>query len=152
MLTRTTSPTEPPADPAGAERSFGTVPPLPRTSGSQDDAPERHDATEVVTIIGDVDSETVATWSEPLWSALMTARSALVVDLTQVTFLGSAGLELLDAAHTYARHRGTPLGVVVPSNQVEQALLAGGLDRAGALYRSLPLALDGVSDRPVTTG
>jgi len=68
----------------------------------------------------------------------------LVLDLTQVRFLGSAGLRtLLDSAAEAVTHRGhEPLRVVVDENRpVVRPIEIVGLDNVLALYHSVSDAL-----------
>ena len=59
---------------------------------------------------------------------LLTELSTVVLDLSGVTFLGVAGLELISAAHAYAPYRNQELIVIGGPTAVERALRAGRLD------------------------
>ena len=80
----------------------------------------------VVTARGEVDLATVGLLSEPLLSALSGGGGA-VVDLTEVGFLGAAGLALLARAHAAGEARGGALRVVAPTRAVLRPLRATGL-------------------------
>ncbi|MBA8824935.1 anti-anti-sigma factor [Saccharopolyspora lacisalsi] len=82
----------------------------------------------VLTMAGDLDTATAPRLAELLWSRLSTKLPAIVLDLSGLTFLGVAGLELLASAHAYAGHRGIRLVVVNHTRTVDRALAAGGLD------------------------
>lgn len=71
-------------------------------------------------------------------------RRPVVIDLSEVTFLAVAGLDVLvDAART-AQHRPEPLRIVVDhSRPVLRPLQLTGLDDALVLYRTLDEAVAG---------
>jgi anti-sigma B factor antagonist len=58
-----------------------------------------------------------------------TAIAGIVVDLTAVTFLGSAGLAVLVDAHEHAAQRGIALKIVIegPGSQVARAFQAAAI-------------------------
>lgn len=68
----------------------------------------------------------------------------LVVDLTDVTFLGSPGLQvLLDSAREAVDHRGTLRIVVDHTRPVIRPIELTGLDAVLTLFHSVTEALDG---------
>jgi anti-sigma B factor antagonist len=74
----------------------------------------------------------------------------LVVDLTEVSFLGSAGLRTLHDAAREAEHRPefTPLRIVVDQNRpVVRPIEIVGLDAILALYEDVADAVEGESAR-----
>lgn len=81
----------------------------------------------VLTATGDVDIATAPRVAALLWPRLLTKLSTVVLDLSGVTFLGVAGLELITAARAYAPYRDVEFIVVGGSKAVERALHAGGL-------------------------
>ncbi|MGQ0846258.1 MAG: anti-sigma factor antagonist [Sporichthyaceae bacterium] len=101
----------------------------------------------VVTAIGEVDLLTV----ERLQAALSEAFArpdthGVIVDLTDVTFFGSAGLRALLEARAEAIDRVEPLKVVVDEQRpVVRPIEITGLDRVLALYDTVADALAGTS-------
>ncbi|SMD17990.1 STAS domain-containing protein [Lentzea albidocapillata] len=94
----------------------------------------------VVSIAGEVDMTT----EQLVWTAiraqLATPRGLLILDLTGVAFMASAGLRLLLQSQNAAARRGTRLAIV-PSAAVRRPLAVAGIDRVLDLYpdvRSVP--------------
>jgi anti-sigma B factor antagonist len=106
---------------------------------------DRLDRAVVVIVDGEVDSLTVPRLRAAVDTALVEAGDrAVVVDLTEVTFLGTKGLKALVEAHEAARPS-TPLRVVVDHTRpVIRPLQLTGLDRTLSLYdyREQALAAD----------
>ncbi|WP_170301486.1 STAS domain-containing protein [Saccharopolyspora hirsuta] len=92
---------------------------------------QRPDAV-VLTAIGDIDLATAPRVAALLWPRLLTKLSSVVLDLSGVTFLGLAGLELIAAAHAYAPYRDVEFTVIGGPTAVERALRAGELAGASA--------------------
>jgi anti-sigma B factor antagonist len=80
----------------------------------------------VVHVVGEIDTLTAPVLRAQLDEHLPTAR-LIVIDLSQVTFLGSAGLAVLVAAKDDADRRGHQLRLVPGSRIVTRALEATGL-------------------------
>ncbi|MFB9383922.1 STAS domain-containing protein [Pseudonocardia petroleophila] len=95
----------------------------------------------VVHVVGEVDTLTA-----PLLRAQLDEQIAavplLVLDLTDVTFLGSAGLAVLVAAKDDADRRGHRLRLVCGSRIVTRALQATGLLTLFDTADGVPEALD----------
>ncbi|TDD39825.1 anti-sigma factor antagonist [Saccharopolyspora elongata] len=94
-----------------------------------------HDVV-VLTATGEIDTATAPRVAALLWPRLLTKLSTVVLDLSGVTFLGVAGLELITAALAYAPHRDVEFIVAGGSTAVERALRAGGLDRSSPALRT----------------
>ncbi|GAA2998121.1 STAS domain-containing protein [Actinokineospora diospyrosa] len=94
---------------------------------------------------GEIDMGTVSTLADALDTAQESGSAVVVVDLTEVTFLASAGLAALVAADQRARTTGGALVVVSPpAGAVHRAITVSSLDRV------LTLAEDAVTaDRQV---
>lgn len=93
--------------------------------------------TAVISVHGEVDLLTAPQLAELVHDRLRGTVRLLVVDLSAVGFLGSAGLEVLVHAHLDATHRGITLAIVTgTSRPVLRALTAVGLDHR------LPLCTD----------
>ena len=106
-----------------------------------------HDTALTVVVSGEVDGLTAPRLRIALRDAFdrLLGRT-LVLDLSDVEFLGSPGLRtLLDSAHEGMRHPGyQPLRVVVDSNRpVIRPIEIAGLDNVLALYHSVSDALAG---------
>jgi anti-sigma B factor antagonist len=76
---------------------------------------------------GEIDSTSAPVLREQLESILGTEAGEIVVDLVQVTFLDSAGLCVLAAAHRRAVSQGVRLQVVAASRAVIRPLQITGL-------------------------
>ncbi|HVV18003.1 MAG TPA: STAS domain-containing protein [Pseudonocardiaceae bacterium] len=100
----------------------------------------RDDAATVLTVRGEVDMVTAPALEKEVDAALREAPALLVVDLTAVRFLSSAGLAVL----VNAQARATPdivLRVVANSPETLRVLELTGLDRTLAVHASLDDAL-----------
>ncbi|HYQ67863.1 anti-sigma factor antagonist [Actinophytocola sp.] len=99
----------------------------------------------ILTVEGDVDGLTAPRLSSAIGEAFRAlAGRTLVLDLTQVRFLGSVGLRTLrDSAHEAARHEGfQPLRVVVDHTRpVIRPIEIVGLDQILALYHTVEDAI-----------
>ncbi|GJF35127.1 hypothetical protein KNE206_78270 [Kitasatospora sp. NE20-6] len=85
----------------------------------------------VVELCGDLDLDAVPTLRSALHQA-MSRRPVppmLVVDLAQVAFCDTSGLDALLAARIEAEGRGIPLYLARPSRQVARLLATVGADR-----------------------
>ncbi len=71
------------------------------------------------------------------------AGGTLVLDLSGVSFLGSAGLAVLVEASEHAKRRGTVFRLVAVERAVIRPLAATGLDDVFNVYDSVPAALAG---------
>lgn len=81
----------------------------------------------VLAVTGEVDAVTTPRLAELLWTRLQSTMPALVLDLSEVSFLGLDGITLLAAVERYARYRGTAVHLVTRTRAVDRALQAGGL-------------------------
>jgi anti-sigma B factor antagonist len=97
----------------------------------------------VVSALGEIDIMTAPRFRAALDGALRSAAARrVVVDLTAVTFLGSAGLAVLAWTAEQARRRREPLRVVVDHNRpVIRPIQITDLDDALTLCHSLDDAL-----------
>lgn len=105
-----------------------------------------------LTVSGEIDLDSVPRLRAVLDEVLDdpgTGPAVIVLDLTAVTFLGSAGLAVLVDAHDRSAQRGAALKVVIggPGTPVARALQAAGLDEHLHVHRSVPAALP-AEDRP----
>jgi anti-sigma B factor antagonist len=97
----------------------------------------------VVAAIGDIDAVTVPELSTAVLAAIGDIPGQRVVlDLSEVSFLGSHGLAMLVDIATRARQVGRPLRLVVDhQHPVIRPLEITGIDNSFALYHTLGEAL-----------
>lgn len=100
-------------------------------------ATERNGSGVVVRAAGEVDMNTVALFRDALLQACEEAAPSaeIVADLTEVTFLSSAGLTVLLDIHRRCGDRGTPLCVKIAHRTVARALEITGVDQILDLRR-----------------
>jgi anti-sigma B factor antagonist len=95
----------------------------------------------VVHVEGDVDTLTSPLLSSYLADQFETNPQVLVLDLTRVQFLGSAGLAALIMAREEAGRRDTKLRLASASHAVLRPLAATGLSGEFDIYESTAAAL-----------
>jgi len=94
----------------------------------------------VVSVTGDLDLLTTPQLDHAIRSAMRTAPTALIIDLTRVDFLASIGMNLLVATHDEI----TPtaqFGVVADGPATSRPMKLIGIDSVLALYQTLGEAL-----------
>ncbi|GAA1274711.1 STAS domain-containing protein [Saccharothrix xinjiangensis] len=94
----------------------------------------------VVAARGELDIATVDKLREPLLDAIGDGRGGVVVDLTDVRFFASIGIEVLLVAHERTRAGGGALKVVTP-RLVRRTLISVGLGEVLELHDTLEGAL-----------
>jgi len=106
----------------------------------------------LVTVSGEIDVRTAPRLRAELSEVLVgTTSGPVVVDLTAVTFISSAGLAILVDAHNEAQQRRRPLSLVVDHSTaaVTVPLQTAGLTGLIASYSTLDDALaEGLVDEP----
>jgi anti-sigma B factor antagonist len=97
----------------------------------------------VVAVRGELDLATVPVLRERLDSLdeVSTSPAPLAVDLSALTFIGSAGLALLVDLHNKCKERGIPLALVVAGSVVPRAIQVTALDQVFSVYGTLDEAL-----------
>ncbi|WP_158883522.1 STAS domain-containing protein [Amycolatopsis anabasis] len=103
-------------------------------------AAQRCGAAIVLRVAGEVDLVTAPELEEALIRAQHAHPEILVVDLSEVTFLGSVGLEVLFGSHLRVTPR-TQLRIVAPSRATWRPLEITGLGTELAVYPNLDEAL-----------
>jgi anti-sigma B factor antagonist len=88
---------------------------------------ERSDAAGRVTVAGEIDCSTAPGLTACIDSLLAAEPREVVVDLTEVTFLDSAGLHALVSAHARATAAGARLRVLVATRAVLRPIEVTGL-------------------------
>ena len=91
----------------------------------------------VLSVDGDVDMLTAPQLSSAICEALEKSPTALVVDLTEVTFLASIGMSVLVAAHEAATALSVRLGVVAEGPITRRPMRILGIDAILALHPML---------------
>lgn len=107
------------------------------------------DGTLVIAVVGEVDMDTAPALSAAIIACIDQAGGGqpCILDLTEVTFLSSAGLTALLEATSHSEARRQPLPIVVDSNRpVIRPIQVTGLDDTLTLYHTVDEALH-ASDR-----
>ncbi|MEV0246700.1 STAS domain-containing protein [Nocardia sp. NPDC050712] len=99
-----------------------------------------HDGATVLTVAGEVDLATAPALETAIEGVLAEAPRALIIDLTGVSFLASAGMAALVAAHKRAG-TATTIAVVADGPATSRQLKMTSLDQVFALYSTLEDAL-----------
>ena len=103
---------------------------------------ERHDGTAIALLDGELDASSVGEVAAKLRRMVQNRELRLVIDLAQVSYLDSAGINLLYAIGGELRARQQVLHlVVVPGSPIERTLAIVGADRAFPVHASLDEAL-----------
>jgi anti-anti-sigma factor len=105
------------------------------------------DGVAVLTVRGEIDLATVPTLEEAIDQALEPRPSALVIDLSDVDFLASAGLQTLVNTHERVATSGH-FAVVAEGSATSRPIQLTGLDEIFPLYPTLAEALSDVGSKP----
>lgn len=100
----------------------------------------------VLSVSGNVDMLSAPWLTEAIDAALAKSPSGLVVDLSRVDFLGSAGISVLMTTHANMGDSGR-FAVVADGPATHRPLTLLGLGEIMSLYRTLDDALSELSDR-----
>jgi len=89
----------------------------------------RHDATVVVSLRGELDTDADASL-QGLFAGLLDSErpSSLIVDMRHVTFLDTAGVRALVVGHLAARALGMTFQIRHPKPMIEERLRLAGID------------------------
>jgi anti-sigma B factor antagonist len=101
------------------------------------------DGIAVLTVGGDVDLATVPALEAAIHEALALKPAGLVIDLSNVAFLASAGLQALVATHNNISES-AQFAVVANSASTSRPIQLTGLDQIFELYPTLDEALTAV--------
>lgn len=101
----------------------------------------------VIRVSGDVDAHTTPRLRELVSQRLASAAEMLVLDLTEVGFLGVDGLELLMQAQRRAENSAISLRLVTGPACVRRALAAAGLTGVLSTFSTLRAATSDLSGR-----
>ncbi|MGN2637391.1 STAS domain-containing protein [Nocardia takedensis] len=102
-----------------------------------------HDGATVLTVSGEVDLATAPALESAIEGILGDKPAALIIDLSGVGFLASAGMAALVAAHQRAGEA-TTIAVVADGPATSRQLKMTSLDQVFALYSTLEAALEGL--------
>jgi anti-sigma B factor antagonist len=94
----------------------------------------------VLAVRGDLDALTAPNLAEAVRVALVDRPATLIIDLSELEFLASAGMSVLVGAHEAAGTT-TRFGVVANGNSTSRPLKTVGLDTVFDLYSTLDAAL-----------
>lgn len=101
---------------------------------------ERDASTAIVHVAGEIDLSTAPMLRESIVTELKESPSLLIVDLTEVTFLASAGLNELIVAGEHAAPL-TKLRIVAAGSVVLRTLCLTGLDNVLSIFPTVEEAL-----------
>ena len=90
---------------------------------------------------GELDHATAPELREPLDAAISGGARAVLVDLSDCSFIDSTGLSVLVHAHTRLLDDGGRLEICCPDAQVRRLLEITGVDRAFGIHQSRDDAL-----------
>jgi anti-anti-sigma factor len=90
---------------------------------------------------GELDHATAPELRDPLESAIDSGARAILVDLSDCSFIDSTGLSVLVHAHTRLVDDGGRLEICCPDPQVRRLLQITGVDRAFGVHQSRDEAL-----------
>jgi anti-anti-sigma factor len=99
----------------------------------------------VVGVSGELDMLTAPDLASAIEAAAAKSPAALIVDLSAVDFLASAGMSALIAAHEAIASR-AGFAVVADGSATSRPLTLIGIDSIFAMHRTLDDALRGVAD------
>jgi anti-anti-sigma factor len=97
----------------------------------------------VVHVAGEIDLATRDDFADEVMGALGGSPPLLVLDMHEVTFMGSAGLSVLIQAHEEAQRARCGLRVVVGTGAVSRAIEISGLEQLLAVHKTVDDALAG---------
>ena len=115
-----------------------SVPPFRRALSAE---LETSDRASVVRLIGELDADDAPAVRALLAEQVLRGPGSLVVDLSALTFIDSAGLAALVAAHKGTRSAGTRLLLAAPTPAVVKVLAITGLNAVLTTAPSVEAAL-----------
>lgn len=100
----------------------------------------------LIEVCGELDLPGCAHLHEVLAARLSSAAEALVLDLSQLSFIGVPGLELLDRTRRLASRRGITLRLVTGPRCLRRALTAAGMSETFACSTTPDKALAKINE------
>ena len=101
------------------------------------------DSTYIVSVAGEIDLFTGPQFRAAVLGALDAGAAALIVDLSECSFMDSTGISVLVGANERLNHSTKPVAVVTDHPGVLQVLQVTGVDAMLGLYPSRSAALNG---------
>jgi anti-sigma B factor antagonist len=98
----------------------------------------------VISVRGELDLETASAFSRPLFTAIDGGKSAVVVDLTEVVFIGSNGLATLLNALRRLTRKGGRLAIATANPTVLRMFEITRTDTTFSIFPTRELALAAV--------
>ena len=99
------------------------------------------DGPQVLRLDGEFSAYALRSVRKALHELHLEADARLLVDLTDVTFIDAAALELLALQHRALTEQGGGLSVICPNIDLRKTFLITGLDHEFAVHTSLETAL-----------
>jgi anti-sigma B factor antagonist len=99
---------------------------------------EPGETSTVVHIVGEIDLSTRSEFQDAVRAGMDSATPVVVVNLGEVAFMGSVGLQVLVQAHDEAQHAGRTVRVVDGSAIVRRIIEVTGLEQVLSVYPTLP--------------
>ena len=88
----------------------------------------RDDDVHTIALVGEMDLANAADVERELIRAEATNATKIVVDLSELVFMDSTGIQLLITAHARSRHDGNRLALIRPPARVFRVLTIAGVD------------------------
>lgn len=99
----------------------------------------------VVSVIGDIDASTAREAADYLKQTLEGGWSTVIIDLSQVPFMSSAGLRFLLDTHQQSQSVGCQIVLAAPQVGVDRVLTTSGFTRILTSYATVEEALSASS-------
>ncbi|HSM58638.1 MAG TPA: STAS domain-containing protein [Candidatus Sulfomarinibacteraceae bacterium] len=96
---------------------------------------------DLITVSGRVDSSTAHELEEALENCISDGRHNLVLEMSGVDYLSSAGLRALVAALRASKKRGGDVRIANPSERVSEVMSLAGLDALFETYEDVTVAV-----------
>jgi anti-sigma B factor antagonist len=95
---------------------------------------ESYKRVDLITVAGRVDGNSAQQLDEALSARLSNGQSNLIVNLSGIDFMGSAGLRALLAAYKEAGRRGGRLVLAAPSKRVSEVFTLAAIHHIFTIY------------------
>ena len=95
----------------------------------------------LITVSGRVDSNTAHELEEQLQESIDQGRCNLVLDMSRVEYLSSAGLRILVSTLRSCKRKGGDVRIALPSERVSEVMALAGLDTLFETYDDITLAV-----------
>jgi len=96
---------------------------------------------DLITVSGRVDSSTAPELEETLEDRMGEGRHNLVLDMSDVNYLSSAGLRTLVSALRACKKKGGDVRIAHPSERVAEVMALAGLDSLFTMYDDVTIAV-----------